>query len=124
MNARANAEKGRLELREEIRALGRPAAVLFAILLVALLPLLLADFHYLDDLGRAAIGYRRWDEFGRYLSEYGSVLVHAGTHLTDISPIPQLLAMFIMAVSSAMAIAIFQPGGYGSALGILRRRCR
>ena len=95
----------------ELRALRRPVAVLFAALLAALLPLLLADFHYLDDLGRAAIGYRRWGEFGRYLSEYGSVLVHAGTHLTDISPLPQLLAALIMAAACAVSLAVLRPGG-------------
>lgn len=95
----------------ELRALRRPVAVLFAALAGALLPLLLADFHYLDDLGRAAIGYRRWGDFGRYLSEYGSVLVHAGTHLTDISPLPQLLSALIMAAACAVSLAVLRPGG-------------
>ena len=64
----------------------------------------MANFNYLDDLGRTAIGYRLWDNYSRYISEYGSIFVHAGTYLTDISPLPQILAVLIMAASSLMVI--------------------
>ena len=82
----------------------KPFFILFLCILTASIPLLLANFNYLDDLGRVAMGYRNWDNYSRYVSEYGSIFVHAGTHLTDISPLPQLLAMLIMAAAGIMAI--------------------
>ena len=69
-----------------------------------MIPLLLANFNYLDDLGRVAIGYRQWSDYSRYVSEYGSVLLHAGTYLTDISPLPQMIAAVFMAVAGVAAI--------------------
>ena len=82
----------------------KPFFSLFLCILTACIPLLLANFNYLDDLGRTAIGYRLWDNYSRYVSEYGSILVHAGTRLTDISPLPQLLAIAIMAAAGIMVI--------------------
>lgn len=82
----------------------KPFFILFICILAAAIPLLQANFNYLDDLGRVAIGYRQWDNYSRYVSEFGSVFLHAGTHLTDISPLPQLLAIAIMAASGILAI--------------------
>lgn len=82
----------------------KPFFILFICILIAATPLLLANFNYLDDLGRVAIGYRHWDNYSRYVSEYGSILLHAGTHLTDISPLPQLIAIAFMAAAGVMAI--------------------
>lgn len=96
-------------IRAQLSAAAKPYLILVAILLTAMLPLFMAHFNYLDDLGRTAIGYRLWDNYSRYVSEYGSILVHAGTHLTDISPLPQILAVLIMAASSLMAIACLKP---------------
>lgn len=87
-----------------LSAAAKPYLLLVAILMTAMIPLFMANFNYLDDLGRTAIGYRLWDNYSRYISEYASILVHAGTYLTDISPIPQILAVLIMAASSLMVI--------------------
>lgn len=61
-----------------------------------------ANFNYIDDNGRVAYGYKQWEYFGRYLSNDLSSLIHADTYLTDISPLPQLLAVLIMAISGTI----------------------
>jgi len=82
----------------------KPAFILAACILIAMIPLLLASFNYLDDLGRVAIGYRQWDNYSRYISQFGSVFLHAGTYLTDISPLPQMLAAVLMALAGIAVI--------------------
>ena len=91
-------------LHGQLSAAAKPYFILVAVILTAMLPLFMANFNYLDDLGRTAIGYRLWDNYSRYISEYGSIFVHAGTYLTDISPLPQILAVLIMAAAGLMVI--------------------
>lgn len=91
-------------LRTWISEAKKPFFTLFICILIAATPLLLANFNYLDDLGRVAIGYRQWDNYSRYISEYGSILLHAGTNLTDISPLPQLLAIAFLAAAGVLSI--------------------
>lgn len=98
----------RMQIYDMAAWLKKPAKWLLICILIAMIPLLQADFHYRDDLGRAAIGYRLWADFSRYVSEYGSVVLHAGKYLTDISPIPQLLAAVVMAVCCAVVIRSFK----------------
>lgn len=80
--------------------------ILTAILMVALFPLIRANYSYLDDLGRAVDGYHGWQGFGRYLSNFFSLFVHADTTLSDISPLPQLIAVLILAYTGLIAIRI------------------
>lgn len=98
----------RMQIYDMAAWLKKPAKWLLICILIAMIPLLQADFHYRDDLGRAAIGYRLWADFSRYVSEYGSVVLHAGKYLTDISPMPQMLAALVMAISCAVVIRCFK----------------
>ncbi|MDO4333243.1 MAG: glucosyltransferase domain-containing protein [Eubacteriales bacterium] len=68
--------------------------------------ILRADYNYIDDMGRIARGYRGWENFSRILSNILSVFLHAGTYLTDISPLPQLTAIIILALSGVMLLYI------------------
>ena len=68
----------------------------------ALLALLRADYSYVDDMGRALWGYRGWLDWSRYMTMGLSFLVHSSIHLTDISPVPQLLAIGLMALSGLL----------------------
>ena len=61
-----------------------------------------ATFYYMDDSPRAALGYKQWDYFSRYLSTALATLVHGGDYLADAAPLPQILAMLIMAVSGIL----------------------
>lgn len=61
----------------------------------------------MDDSPRAALGYKQWDYFSRYLSTALATLVHGGDYLVDAAPLPQILAMLIMAVSGILMGYIF-----------------
>ncbi len=74
---------------------------------LAICTILRANVNYIDDLGRTAFGYRGWENFSRWISEYGSILVHGKTYLTDMSPMPQLLAVLIIALASTVVLYVF-----------------
>lgn len=81
--------------------------ILLGIYCVALLPIIRADYNYIDDMGRVAYGYTGWEApFSRYLSSFLSHFLHAGEFLSDISPLPQLLAAVVMAVSNILVLYI------------------
>ena len=80
--------------------------VLFVVYAVGISAILRANFYYQDDAGRAAFGYKDWDYFGRYLSTGLSTFLHMGNYLTDVAPLPQLLAMLLMAVSGVLMLYI------------------
>ena len=44
----------------------------------------LAEYPYIDDIGRQVLGYTGFSEhYSRYLSEFSARLIQGGTHLTD-----------------------------------------
>ena len=85
---------------------GKAVWILFAVYAVGISAILRADFLYRDDFGRNFFGYKQWDYFSRYLSTALATLVHTGDYLVDIAPLPQLLAMLIMAASAVLLLRI------------------
>ena len=85
--------------------------VLFFIYFVGISSVLRANYNYLDDIGRVVAGFLGWDDFSRYLTVVLATLIHADTLLNDISPLPQLLAVAIIALSSIILIKVFTKGG-------------
>lgn len=86
--------------------------VTFLVYLLAISSIIRADYNYIDDLGRISKGYRNWIDFSRYISELGSIVLHGNFVLSDISPLPQLIAVFILAVASSILIfLIFEDAG-------------
>ena len=83
-----------------------PFCILMAIYTIGILAIIRADFYYIDDIGRTFWGYRRFQYFSRYVAEFGSILVHGDYHLTDISPIPQILAAGVMAISGVVLLHV------------------
>lgn len=77
----------------------KPMIIIFIIYLLGISAILRANFNYIDDMGRAFAGYRGWSNFSRYLSSGLSIFLHGDTYLTDISPLPQLLAIFLLTIS-------------------------
>ncbi len=75
--------------------------------IVALLAILRANYYYVDDVGRALVGYHGWLNWSRHVTEWLSLLVHPTPRLTDISPFPQLLAVAIMALAGLLVIYTF-----------------
>ncbi|MGN0977361.1 MAG: glucosyltransferase domain-containing protein [Faecousia sp.] len=89
---------------KEYHFLLKPTVILAAVYLVAMSAILRANFYYDDDIARALWGYAGWENYSRYLSVFFSGFLHADSYLTDISPLPQILAAFITALASIMVI--------------------
>lgn len=85
----------------------KPFLWLFLLYILALLALLRADYSYVDDLGRAAWGYRGWLGWSRYSTTALSILVHPTLHVTDLSPLTQILAVGIMSIAGLLVIHTF-----------------
>lgn len=101
----AKAENSHMDVKGTISA-GKAFWILCAVYFLGISAILRADFLYQDDAGRAAFGYKQWDYFGRFLSTAMATIVHGGDYLTDVAPLPQLLAMAIMAGASVLILYI------------------
>lgn len=84
--------------------------ILFTIvLLIAFSSSLRANFNYIDDLGRVAYGYKGWEYFNRFFSQYFSGVLHANFNfLGDISPFPQILALWIISLSGTILLFLLK----------------
>ncbi len=77
--------------------------IIFSLLLVvfffiAYYKIINADFYYMDDMARnMGADDSGWMAYGRYISEFGSVLVHGSFPLTDIGPLSQIISVIIFA---------------------------
>lgn len=84
----------------------RPFLVMLVMYLVGALAIILAGVHYADDIARTSFGYAGWTGFSRYFSTIAAFGLHADGYLTNIYPLPQLLAIVLLAVASIMLICI------------------
>jgi hypothetical protein len=83
--------------------------ILSVIYLLGIITIIRANYYYNDDLNRALNGYRSWAGWGRYIPEFLSIIIHMNLRLTDISPLPQILAVFILAFSTIIFLKILSP---------------
>ncbi len=81
---------------------------IFFITLFAMSSLLLANILYSDDVTRVATGETFWNDNGRPLSSLISVVLQLGKPLTDISPLPQILAFAIYSLSAVYLGKLFK----------------
>lgn len=88
---------------KEYRFLAKPILILAAVYLAAISAVLRANFFYHDDIQRACWGWPNWG-FSRHVSNLLSKVLHTGTYLTDISPLPQVLAVLIIALTSVLCV--------------------
>ncbi len=58
--------------------------------------ILRADRYYVDDLGRVRSGYTGWTGDGRPLTSFIMQSLNMGTPLTDLTPLPQMLAALLL----------------------------
>ncbi len=93
-------------LKQKYSFLLKPFCCLIIIYTISFLAIIRADYNYIDDMGRRLYGYQGWDNFSRYISVYLSSLLHADQYLTDISPLPQLAAVCLLALSSVIMIFV------------------
>ena len=84
----------------------KPFLILIGMYTVGISAILRANFNYIDDMGRAAKGYRSWDDYSRYLSNILSSFIHADSYVTDVSPLPQIIAVMILAITGMIILYI------------------
>lgn len=84
----------------QIKPYLKPFLILFAIYALALFTIIRANYSYMDDIGRSIHGYAWNADFNRYSSSILSYIINLNTRLSDISPLPQLLAAAIMSITS------------------------
>lgn len=88
------------------RPLLRPVCVMSGLYILGISAILRANFYYVDDIMRAYDGSMGWDAFSRYLSNFVSFFLHADSFLTDISPLPQLLACVLLGAASVTVLYV------------------
>ena len=89
---------------EKLLVFKKPFAILLIMYMIGIWAIIRANFYYIDDMGRSNWGYRSYEPFSRYLSNFLSVFVHGGKHMTDVSPLTQLLAMALIAVAGIIIL--------------------
>ena len=82
--------------------------LIFIVATFALSSLLIANVLYSDDFTRVTTGETFWNDNGRPLSSLVSILLQLGQPITDISPLPQILAFAIYALSAVYLGKLFQ----------------
>jgi hypothetical protein len=90
--------------------------IIAAIYLLGIITIIRANFLYNDDLKRSLNGYGIGAGWGRYIPEILSRIIHMDLRLTDISPLPQILAVLILAASTIVFIKILSPEKITAAL--------
>lgn len=68
----------------------------FSTMLFFVFPIIMANVYYSDDLNRAMNGYTFWGIDGRPLADYLMIIINFSNHLTDLSPLPLLLATLLL----------------------------
>ena len=96
------------KIQEKYSYLKKPFFILIIIYCLAFYPISRANFNYIDDLARVNTGERGWSNFSRFISEYLSIFIHSSRYLTDISPLPQLIAIFLLVLSSLIILHLFK----------------
>ncbi|PNV63681.1 hypothetical protein C0033_03270 [Clostridium sp. chh4-2] len=80
---------------------------LVGIYLISISAIIRADVEYIDDMRRKADGYPGWEGFSRYLANILSKVINTNAYLADISPMTQIIAVFLLAVASLIVILTF-----------------
>ena len=92
--------------RDRLRVFFVPVCILSGIYILAMSAILRANYNYIDDMDRVFYGYQGWGYFGRYLSNFLSNLIHADAYLTDVSPLPQLIACVLLGAASVVVLRL------------------
>jgi hypothetical protein len=95
-----------LELNDKTKKNFYSVLFIFILYGIAILSIIRANFSYLDDLRRCIEGYGLASVFSRHISKFLSHLLHTDSRLTDISPLPQLVACFILAIAGFILVKI------------------
>lgn len=70
----------------------------------------LAEFPYIDDIGRQLLGYTGFSQhYSRYLSEVSARLIQGGAHLTDPGLTTNIISAFILTFASTVLLFVLFP---------------
>ena len=103
----AEKRKEWIKVTREYRCMLKPCIIMFAVYVIGITAILRANFNYRDDLMRGYHGIGGWDNYGRYISNFLSCVIHGDTYLTDVSPLPQVLAALLLAAAAVIIWYIF-----------------
>lgn len=85
----------------------KPFFIISIIYLLGYSTILKSNFFYIDDIGRSYYGYRGWENFSRFTSNFLSKYLHMQGKLTDIAPLTQIIAIAILAISGIIILYVF-----------------
>lgn len=74
----------------------RALALLFILSIIYIIPIMIANFEYIDDLGRSLLGNTDWTLDGRPLVTVISIIFSNSTVLMDTSPWLQIVSVFLL----------------------------
>lgn len=67
---------------------------LLSLCIVYVMPIILANRYYIDDLGRSQWGYASWSANGRPLADFLMILLgFGGENIVDISPLTLIFSV-------------------------------
>lgn len=75
----------------------------FACLALVFYKIIAADVQFADDVGHSFSGSRGWIGNSRYVSEFFSPILHTTVRLTDIAPLPQIVAILVLSFAVVLA---------------------
>jgi hypothetical protein len=90
----------------------KPFLFVSGVYLFGYMSIIRADFSYVDDLARAVDGYHGWNGWSRHIADILSTFIHGDSNLTDISPLPQMLAALIAGAATILLVFILCGGEF------------
>lgn len=96
-----------MDYLKKYKPFAKPFLVVFCIYILALFSILRSGVSFSDDIERAVFGHAWNNDFSRYSSSLIGYLLNTRTSLMDISPLPQLVAVGILSISSIIFTYIF-----------------
>ena len=85
------------------------ALVIFIIYSVVNINIGLAEYPYIDDIGRQLQGYSKFSEhYSRYLSEYSARLIQGGDHLTELGLTSNILSACFLTLASLILLFVLK----------------
>ena len=90
----------------DFHSLLKPVFLLSVVYLLGIITIIRANFLYFDDIRNSVEGVIEWHNWSRYITVFSAILIHGDINITDISPLPQLLAILILSISSVLLVYI------------------
>ena len=81
--------------------------ILLGIYILGISAILRGNINYIDDIGRIIKGTPILGNYSRFFSDLMAGLFHSNRFLTDISPLPQIIAVIIMALAGSILLEVF-----------------